>query len=94
MTTSDTVRHERTLDSHVTEEQFSQEIACECMVCDLPLDSRHEPIEWRVTLHFPGPYPNPGISDMLLCAHCKDDWVHGDWPEPYNNFTVIRCIRL
>lgn len=71
-----------------------QEIACECMVCDLPLGSTHEPVEWRVALHFPGPYPLPGDVVMLLCDHCRDDWVGGEWEPPYNNFQVVGCVKV
>ncbi len=93
MANAEIVTLSRSLEAATTDDHFSQEIECECMVCDLPLGSRHEPLEWRVTLHFPGPYPAPGNSDMLLCTHCKDDWVHGEWAEPDNNFNVVRCER-
>lgn len=73
---------------------LGDDIKCECMVCDLPLDSDHGPITWRVYLHFPGPYPLPGDSVMLLCAHCKDDWVDGDWDPPFNNFSVVSCFHV
>jgi hypothetical protein len=67
---------------------------CECMVCDLPLHRRHEPVEWRVTLNFPGPYPMRGIEVMLLCDHCKGEWVDGNWAPPYDNFSVVRCVKV
>lgn len=70
------------------------EIACECMVCDLPMGAVHEPIEWRVRLHFPGPYPLPGDAVMLLCDHCRADWVDGEWPSPYSNFHVVSCVKV
>jgi len=75
-------------------DSIQAEPECECMVCDLPLGSPHGPVEWRVTVHFPGPYPEPGDADMLLCEHCMNDWVHGEWPEPYDNFVVVRCTRV
>lgn len=70
------------------------EIACECMVCDLPLSATHEPVEWRVALHFPGPYPLPGDEIMMLCDHCRTDWVDGQWDPPYNNFRVVGCVKV
>ena len=70
------------------------EIACECMLCDLPAGDLHGPVEWRLSLYFPGPYPYPGTSDMVLCDHCKTDWTEGNWSEPYNNFRVVRCVRI
>ena len=73
---------------------IDKEIECECMVCDLPLGAKHEPVKWRVTLHFPGPYPYPGDSVMLLCDHCRDDWVDGEWDPPYDNFQVVSCVRV
>lgn len=71
-----------------------QEVSCECMLCDLPLGQTHGPVQWRVTVDFPGPYPFPGREDMLLCDHCKNSWHADDWPEPYNNFIVVRCLRV
>jgi len=50
------------------------DIDCECMLCHLPIGQPHPPIEWRYTLRFPGPYPAPGTSIMLLCDPCKRDW--------------------
>ena len=50
------------------------EIECECMVCHLPLDAVHGPVEWRLTVHFPGPYPESGSETMLLCTPCYEDW--------------------
>lgn len=79
---------------HQTDVDLSAEIPCECMVCDLPVGVPHEPVEWRVTLHFPGPYPLPGDEVMLLCDHCRNDWVDGDWPAPYDNFHVTACVRV
>jgi len=73
---------------------IDKEIECECMVCDLPLGAKHEPVKWRVTLLFPGPYPYPGDSVMLLCDHCRDDWVDGEWDPPYDNFQVVSCVRV
>lgn len=70
------------------------EVGCECMVCDLPLGQDHGPVQWRMTVDFPGPYPFPGTSVMLLCDHCKDSWLGDDWPEPFNNFIVARCVRV
>lgn len=75
-------------------EDLGHEPACECMLCDLPAGQEHGPVEWKVTVLFPGPYPYPGVSDMLLCTHCKEDWLGDDWPEPYGNFRVIRCLRV
>ena len=85
------------IESHTdtdTDLDVDLEIACECMVCDLPLGSAHEPVEWRVTLHFPGPYPVAGDEIMLLCNHCRDDWVDGEWLPPYNNFQVVSSVRV
>lgn len=73
---------------------FGAEIPCECMVCDLPLGEKHEPVRWFVRLYFPGPYPEPGESVMLLCDHCRDDWVDGEWEPPYNNFEVVTCVKV
>lgn len=70
------------------------EPGCECMLCDLPLGQDHGPVRWRVTVHFPGPYPYPGQSDMLLCDHCKESWLSDDWPEPYGNFRILRCVPV
>lgn len=53
------------------------DIACECMLCHLPFGEPHPPIEWRYTARFPGPYPEPGVSTMLLCDPCKVDWEEG-----------------
>lgn len=50
-------------------------VDCECMVCHLPLDQEHGPIEWKLTWSFHGPYPSPGTATMLLCGICYDDWV-------------------
>lgn len=50
------------------------DIECECMLCHLPLHVKHGPVEWRLTIHFPGPYPEPGDETMLLCAPCYADW--------------------
>lgn len=50
------------------------DIECECMLCHLPLGEPHPPIEWRYTVRFPGPYPEPGVETMLLCDPCKRDW--------------------
>lgn len=74
--------------------ELTADVECECMLCDLPAGEDHGPVEWRVTLHFPGPYPLPGTSQMLLCDHCKCDWTAGQWGEPYNNFSVTRCVRV
>ena len=41
------------------------DIECECMLCHLPFGEPHPPIEWRYTVRFPGPYPEPGESTML-----------------------------
>ena len=55
------------------------DIDCECMVCHLPLDQMHGPVEWKLTFRFPGPYPKPGVATMLLCDPCYRDWTeHGD----------------
>lgn len=51
------------------------EIECECMLCDLPLDEQHGPIEWRLTWSWPGPIPTAGTETMLLCDHCAREWV-------------------
>ena len=70
------------------------ELACECMVCDLPSRIDHGPVEWKVVLWFPGPYPRQGEAAMLLCAHCKDDWVHGEWDPPLDNFLVTQVVTV
>lgn len=50
------------------------DIECECMVCHLPLDAAHGPVEWRLTVHFPGPYPATDKETMLLCTPCYEEW--------------------
>lgn len=67
--------------------------ACECMVCDLPPEVGHGPVEWNLALWFPGPYPT-GEVDMLLCNHCKNDWIDGEWDPPYDNFIITQCTRV
>ncbi len=73
---------------------LDREIDCECMLCDLPNGVHHGPVQWRVHLYFPGPYPTPGDEVMLLCGHCRDRWVDGDWPPPFNNFYVVSCVGV
>lgn len=68
--------------------------ACECMACDLPDEESHGPVEWNLVLWFPGPYPKTGEADMLLCDHCKNDWVDGEWDPPFDNFIVVQCTRV
>lgn len=70
------------------------DIACECMLCDLPVGATHGPVEWSVTVDFPGPYPFPGRDVMLLCTHCKESWLADDWPKRYDNFIVVRCVPI
>lgn len=70
------------------------EPACECMVCHLPIGVAHGPVEWKVVLWFPGPYPYEGSSHMLLCDPCKDDWLDGEWDPPYDNFLVMQVTRV
>lgn len=41
-----------------------------------------------------GPYPLPGDDIMLLCDHCRDDWVHGEWDPPFNNFQIVSCVKV
>lgn len=72
---------------------LGDDIECECMACDLPLDQPHKPIQWRVHVHFPGTYPLPGDAVMLLCDHCRDDWVHGDWRD-LGSFTIVTCTPV
>lgn len=60
---------------------LGSEIDCECMLCTLPLSMQHDPIRWRMVLHFPGPYPEPGEATMLLCHPCKEHWC--DRPEDF-----------
>lgn len=71
-----------------------QEASCECMVCDLPPGAPHGPVAWRLALWFPGPFPHEGETAMLLCEHCKADWVDGDWSPPYDNFIIIQLTRI
>lgn len=78
----------------VTRIALGPDPACECMVCDLPLGVSHGAINWNVVLWFPGPYPKPGEVDMLLCDHCKNDWVHGEWDPPYDNFIITQCTPV
>jgi len=73
---------------------LGDEPSCECMVCDLPEGAEHGPIRWNVVLWFPGPYPKEGEADMLLCDHCKDDWVDGEWEPPFDNFIVTQCTPV
>lgn len=70
------------------------EVPCECMVCDLPEGSEHGPVRWNAIIAFPGPYPPPGEAAMLLCDHCKDDWVHGEWEPPFDNFLIMHLIPV
>lgn len=56
-----------------------ENIECECMVCHLPVDEEHGPIEWKLTWRWPGPFPEAGVATMLLCDPCFRDWV--DDPE-------------
>lgn len=60
------------------------DIECECMLCHLPLDVKHGLIEWKFTFRFPGPYPEPGVSTMLLCDECYRDWVNN--PDDFGGF--------
>lgn len=73
---------------------LSDDPACECMVCDLPLGVGHGPVVWNLVLWFPGPYPKNGEADMLLCDHCKNDWVDGEWDPPYDNFIITQCLKV
>jgi len=82
----------RTLEEVDADLALGGDLACECMVCDLPEDAEHGPVERKVVLFFPGPYPNPGEAAMLLCEHCKEDWVHGEWDSPYDNFIVTQVV--
>lgn len=66
---------------------------CECMACDIPLAHQHGPVSWKLSIHFPGPYPLPGDVVMLLCDHCMQEWTQGDWPEPYDNFVITSCVN-
>ena len=50
------------------------DVECECMVCHLPMGRVHGPVEWKLTVHFPGPRPEPGQETMLLCTPCYEDW--------------------
>ncbi|MBX3104981.1 MAG: hypothetical protein KF867_08395 [Cryobacterium sp.] len=67
---------------------------CECMVCDLPLEVKHEKVQWSVTVWFPGPYPKAGETEMLLCDHCKNDWVDGEWDEVNGNYIVVGVSKI
>lgn len=53
---------------------YGSRLECECMVCHLPPNAVHGPVEWKLTVHFPGPYPDPGEDTMLLCTPCFEDW--------------------
>lgn len=57
------------------------DIECECVLCHLPVDEPHGPIEWRLTWRWPGPFPEAGIETMLMCNLCFQDWV--DNPESF-----------
>jgi hypothetical protein len=81
-------------DRTVVADSLPAEPDCECMLCDLPMGAVHAPIEWRVTVHFPGPYPTPGDEDMLLCQHCMREWTEGEWMPPYDNFRITCCARV
>ena len=61
-----------------------EDIECECMLCHLPLDEPHGPVQWKLTFRFPGPYPEPGTATMLLCDPCFRDWV--DHPDEFGGF--------
>lgn len=76
------------------EADLDRQLACECMVCDLPEGADHGPVAWKVEIFFPGPNPGPGESPMLLCLHCKEDWVHGDWDPPFDNFIVLHVFPV
>ena len=67
---------------------------CECMVCDLPPEVDHGPVQWNLTLWFPGPFPHEGEADMLLCDRCGNDWVDGEWDPPYDNFIITQLTRI
>jgi len=84
----------RTLEGVDAELAAGGDLACECMVCDLPEDVEHGPVEWKVVLFFPGPYPKAGEAAMLLCEHCKEDWLHGEWDPPYDNFIVAQVVPV
>ena len=75
-------------------ESLEADLPCECMVCDLPRNFAHGPIEWRVTVDFPGPYPLPRDAIMLLSDNCMRDWTSGEWPPPHNNFSIVSCLRV
>jgi len=52
------------------------DIECECALCDLPLDFKHEPITWKLLWRFTGPPAAVrGEYWMLLCDHCLHEWV-------------------
>lgn len=68
--------------------------SCECMVCDLPEGADHGPVAWKVLLWFPGPYPHEGEIGMLLCSHCKGDWVDGQWDPPNDNVLVLQVMPV
>lgn len=59
-----------------TVDSEGNEIPCECMLCDLPMDAVHEAVEWKLTFRFTGPPAQEfGEATMLLCDHCLRDWV-------------------
>lgn len=54
---------------------LDDEVECECMLCHLTEEDLHPAVEWRYTVTFPGPYPEPGTETMLLCDPCLQDWL-------------------
>lgn len=81
-TTIESSTAEPSTDSHVDSDldlstvvEDHIEIDCECMLCHLPLSRQHDPVQWRVVVHFPGPYPAPGDEAMLMCDECKVQWT-------------------
>lgn len=77
-----------------SEPDLATRIPCECMVCDLPLEAAHGPVEFRLGIWFPGPYPLTGETEMLLCAHCTADWRDSDWEPPLDNFVITHLTRI
>jgi hypothetical protein len=63
------------------------DIACECMLCDLPFGQRHEPVTWRLVWDFNRPPAvEHGEGAMLMCDHCFHDWV--DNPDEFGGDPV------
>ena len=52
------------------------DIACECMLCDMPDGHDQMEVCWRLVFEFNRPPAvEHGRDVMLLCGHCLNEWV-------------------